>query len=198
MTEYKIFMAIGLGGKFISGCDNAVVVSMGTGTAFVSVKGDKISHIGGSGIGGGTIVGLCEKLFGVRDFSVLESLANKGDISNIDLTIGDITHARLSNMNDEITASNFGKVSDMATPEDLAAGVFNMVIQSAGVLACFACKMQDTKSIILTGQVSVLNFPTTSYKKLEELYGCTFMIPEYSDFATAIGAAIYGEQYGEK
>ncbi len=192
------FIAIGLGGKFISGFDNAVVVSMGTGTAFVSVNGDDISHVGGSGIGGGTIIGLCEKLFGVREFSILETLAGKGDLSNIDLTIGDITDTQLSNMNNEITASNFGKVSDVATPEDLAAGVFNLVLQSAGVLACFAARMQNTDKIILTGQLSSLNFSTDAYRKLEGLYGCKFIIPEFSDFATAIGAAIYGQKKEQK
>ena len=36
------FRAIGLGGRFLSGCGDAIIVSMGTGTAFVKVEGETI------------------------------------------------------------------------------------------------------------------------------------------------------------
>ena len=48
------FRAIGLGGRYISGLDHCIVVSMGTGTALTHVCGDQISYINGSGVGGGT------------------------------------------------------------------------------------------------------------------------------------------------
>ena len=192
------FMCVGLGGKFISSCTNAVVVSMGTGTAYVGVKDDRIWHIGGSGIGGGTLIGLCDKLIAVRDFDHIIKMAAKGKTSNVDLTIGDITQAKLSNMNDEITASNFGKSNELASAEDVAAGVLNLIIQNIGILAAFAAKNQGATDIILTGRLSVVDISLPTYRKLEELYGCRFIIPDNSDFATAIGAAIYGKNNGGK
>lgn len=56
------FKAIGLGGLALSGKNEGLVVSMGTGTAFVRAGAKGIFHIGGSGVGGGTVVGLGSKL----------------------------------------------------------------------------------------------------------------------------------------
>ena len=52
------FEAIGYGGLMLSGLSEALVVSMGTGTAFVQASKDQITHIGGSGVGGGTLLGI--------------------------------------------------------------------------------------------------------------------------------------------
>ena len=52
------FIADGLGARFESGLTKAIVVSMGTGTSFVQCDGDEVKHIGGIGIGGGTLQGL--------------------------------------------------------------------------------------------------------------------------------------------
>ena len=70
--------AVGLGGRHLSGFDNVVVVSMGTGTAVIGVNGDDIAHIGGTGVGGGTIIGLCDKLVGVRSIDHIIGLASRG------------------------------------------------------------------------------------------------------------------------
>ena len=52
------FKATGLGGLYLSGLDHAVVVSMGTGTAYLEARKEGVRHIIGSGVGGGTLVGL--------------------------------------------------------------------------------------------------------------------------------------------
>ena len=56
------FLADGLGAHYGSRLKKLMVVSMGTGTSFVTVNGDEIKHIGGVGIGGGTILGLSKML----------------------------------------------------------------------------------------------------------------------------------------
>ena len=46
--------------------DFKLVSGMGTGTAFIwAEKNGEIRHLGGSGIGGGTLGGLCHKLVGM-------------------------------------------------------------------------------------------------------------------------------------
>ncbi|MBQ7060450.1 MAG: pantothenate kinase, partial [Clostridia bacterium] len=45
------FSAIARGGLALAGADEAIVVSMGTGTAFVKADGKGYQHIGGSGVG---------------------------------------------------------------------------------------------------------------------------------------------------
>ena len=52
---------IGAGAKFLSGLDsNFLVLSCGSGTACVGYENEISTHLGGSGLGGGTIRGLCK------------------------------------------------------------------------------------------------------------------------------------------
>ena len=60
------FPCIGKGGLYLSGLEKAIVVSMGTGTALVYAEKDKDSvYLGGTGVGGGTLVGLSKLLTGM-------------------------------------------------------------------------------------------------------------------------------------
>ena len=45
------FSAIGHGGLYLAGKKEALVISIGTGTAFVMAKKNKFKHIGGTGVG---------------------------------------------------------------------------------------------------------------------------------------------------
>lgn len=188
------FQAIGLGGKYISGLDHCIVVSMGTGTSVTSVNGEKIEYIGGSGVGGGTIVGLCSKLIGSSSFFHIAELATQGDVSRIDLTVGDITKDQLANMNNRTTAANFGKITDDAGDADLAMGVVNMVFQTVGIIAMMAAKGHHTDQIVLTGSLTRIEAARSVIHDLEELYKVHYIVPERSEYSTAIGAALYGEK----
>ena len=55
VTRFSEFECFGRGGQYLSGHNKALVVSMGTGTAFVSAAGDTYIHLGGSGVGGGAL-----------------------------------------------------------------------------------------------------------------------------------------------
>ena len=186
------FQAIGQGGRFISGCDRAVVVSMGTGTAFVEVQGNASRHLGGTGVGGGTLLGLCDKMLGVRSIPHIVEMAERGTLARVDLAIGDISSTNLSNMNAETTASNFGKLSDVASPEDLALGVCNLVFQTVGTQAVFAARGSGMEDIVMTGNLARLPMARKVFSDFENLYQMHFIIPEYADFATALGAALAG------
>ena len=190
-TKAVEFEAIGLGGLELSGKEHALVVSLGTGTAFVEASrtaGSK--HIGGSGVGGGTLLGLCERLAQTSSFDTVLQLAGKGDLHKVDLTIGDISTSDVGNMNADVTAANFGKLADDAAPEDLVAGVVNMVFQTIGMLAVFALRESATKDIILTGTLTVMPEIREVFSTLEALHPVNFILPENSVFATAIGAAL--------
>ena len=188
------FRAIGLGGRYISGLDNCIVVSMGTGTAIISVKDGEISHVCGTGVGGGTILGLGERLCSSHSFAHLLELAENGDLGKVDLTVGDITHDQLSNMKNKTTASNFGRISDSAGAGDLALGLLNMVFQTAGIFAMLAARPREMTDIVLTGTLACTPLSRPILDELEELYEMRYIVPERADFATAIGAAILGEQ----
>ena len=85
------FVADALGARYESHLDHAIVVSMGTGTSFVMCRGDEFKHIGGIGIGGGTLQGLSRVMLNTSDIKQVSELAMQGNIKNINLLIGDIS-----------------------------------------------------------------------------------------------------------
>lgn len=184
------FMAIGLGGLYLSNLEKAIIVSMGTGTALVRAEGNNAVHLGGTGVGGGTLLGLSNRMLNVRHFDELIETANGGDLSHVDLTIGDISKEVLETLPNETTASNFGKISDLATKSDLAIGIINLVFQTIGMIAVFNTKIDNTKDIVLTGNLT--NVPQSQYifEQLSKLYGVRFQTPQNAEYATAVGAAI--------
>lgn len=184
------FKAIGLGGLALSSKKEGLIVSMGTGTAFVRAGKSGIAHIGGSGVGGGTVLGLGSKLCGVKSFQTIISMAEKGQLSKVDLNIGDISSRAISTLTKEITAANFGKMEDGVSSADLAAGVLNMVFQTVGMLAVFACRNEDMKNVILTGTLSQVPAAKKVFQMLHTMHGVNFIIPENSIYATATGAAL--------
>lgn len=185
------FTAVGVGGLALSGQNRAVVVSMGTGTAFIWAEGGGVRHLCGSGVGGGTLAGLCSRLCGTRKYAQIVKLASGGDINNIDLTVGDITRNTHPSLPFDITAANFGNVSDDATAGDFAAGVANMVLQSIGTTAVMSCRACGCETAVLTGFMANLPQAEACFALFTRLHGIRFIIPENATYATAIGAALY-------
>ena len=188
------FKCVGLGGLYLSGLDEAVVVSMGTGTALIHAKkhGSKTEteYLGGTGVGGGTLLGLSRKLIGVDTIEHLEALCEEGNLDNIDLRIKDISKDPTFQIKGDITASNFGKVSDMASKNDIALGIANMVAETIAMLAVFAARNFKVKTVVLTGNLTALRSITKVFDGLEDSFGVKFIIPEMAQFATVIGAAL--------
>ena len=84
------FVADGLGARYETKLNRMLVVSLGTGTSIVKCDGDDIKHIGGIGIGGGTLQGLSRLLLKTDDIKQVAALAEEGDLSHINLLIKDI------------------------------------------------------------------------------------------------------------
>ncbi len=189
------FLANGKGGLYLSGINEAIIVSMGTGTAYVYANGktEEFSHLGGTGVGGGTLIGIADKLLGIRSAQHISDLALNGDLNNVDLRIADITKNDISpTLTDSTTASNFGKVSDMATREDIALGLLNMVFETIAMMAIFSARMKNIKNIVLIGNLTAIPQANEIFDKLKNMFGVNIIIPENAAFGTVIGAALEG------
>lgn len=193
IKTYKVeeFNAIGYGGLYTSQKDKALIVSMGTGTAYVQADKDNIKHIGGSGVGGGTLMGLSSLIIDTTSLDLIKEYVKEGSLSKVDLTVEDICNELIPSLPPDTTASNFGNIKFDVKKEDLAIGILNMIYQNLGLIAIFYIKNSDIKDIVLTG--SMTQFPTISqmFKKLEILHNVKFTIPRDAVFSTAIGAVIY-------
>lgn len=184
------FVAIGNGGLALSGKEEALVVSLGTGTAFVRAGRLGCVHIGGSGVGGGTLAGLSWHIFHENDHGAMARLAEQGDLSKVDLMISDICTNEVGTLPSHITASNFGKITSAASKEDIAMGLVNMVFQTVGMLSVFALKNDKVKDVVLTGSLANMSLAPKIMSVVEEISDVKFFIPENATFATAIGAAL--------
>lgn len=184
------FLANGLGAQYNTSLQNLIVVSMGTGTSFVKVENGHIQHIGGIGIGGGTLLGLSRLLLKTQHIRQISELALKGTLDTIDLQIQDICNRPLPDLPLDATASNFGKADGNASAEDIAAGIIHMVLQSIGQAAILSALNSPIKDFVLIGNLSQLPQCRELFPKLEEMYKVRFHIPEYSEYRTAIGAAL--------
>lgn len=187
------FLATGLGGLYLSGLDHAVVVSMGTGTAFVDAKPEVVRHIIGSGVGGGTLLGLANSMLNIRDFNLLTELASGGSLQRVDLSIGDISRIEIPGLSMDTTASNFGKMADDASKEDIALGIFNLVFQSIGTMAVLAARSVNLRDVVFTGRMTSVPQCHDLFDVFSQLYTVRFHVPEHAEYATAIGAALFTE-----
>lgn len=183
------FTAIGLGGLYLTGLSEAVIVSMGTGTAFVDADREGATHLGGTGVGGGMLLGLASRMLQLHDFDTVVETAEGGDLDKVDLFIKDITKGNVNNLTPTSTAANFGKISDLATKSDIALGIINMVFQTIGMMAAFNARNLG-KDVVLTGSLTKIPQARAIFDELQAVTGVKFLIPEHAEFATAAGAAL--------
>ena len=189
---YKVdeFIATGTGGYYLTDKKEVIVISMGTGSFFVKVTENEMKHLGGVGLGGGTICGLSTIMLNTGDIHEIVPLSRKGDVTKIDLRIGDLAKEKLPGLNLDVTASNFGKADAQSKPEDIAAGIVHMVIENicqAGILASVNTGIKD---YILIGGLTKFFECRQIIEDFKSLWDVKISIPEYSDYATAIGSVI--------
>ncbi len=191
------FRAIGMGGLKLGGMERAIIVSMGTGTAFVKVEMGTAYHLGGTGVGGGTLLGLSNRMLNVRNFDDLVEMARGGNLNNVDLTIGDITSERLVGLPPDTTASNFGKISDLADRPDIALGIINLVFQTIGMIAVFAARADGMTDVVLTGNLTNVPQGMEVFQSLTDLFQVNFHLPVHAEYATAAGAVMVFDRGGQ-
>lgn len=186
------FESIGRGGLYLSGLDKALIASLGTGSACVyAEKNRTIEYLGGTGIGGGTLMGLSKLLLGMDNIKHISDLADEGDLSRVDLKIKHITKkGDFSAMQPELTVANFGRLSDIAGKGDLALGILNMVFEAVGTTAKFAARTKGIKDIVLIGNLTNIRQAKPLFEGIGKMLEVNFIIPEYSQFGTVIGAAL--------
>ena len=184
--------AIGIGGLTLAGKSKGIIINAGTGTAMVVAynNGERVIHIGGTGVGGGTILGLSSRMLGIDEFEEIERLAKRGDASNVDLTVRDIVGGPVGIIPADATASNFGKLHASASREDVAAGIFNMVCQVVGVIGAMAAKAYGLEGhVIITGGLVKSRLASKIISDTMKLFSVRPLIPENCEYCAAVGAA---------
>ena len=90
--------------------EQSIITNIGTGTSIHYMDGNAHARVGGTGVGGGTLIGLSTIMTGISDFDTIKSHAVQGQREGIDLLVKDIYQGMDTPISGTLTASNFGKV----------------------------------------------------------------------------------------
>ena len=155
-------LATGLGGAYLAHLDKCIVVNIGSGTPvlYVNRNAGKVEHLGGTGMGSASLVGLGKFLTGISNLDEISSEALKGKASKVNLLIQDIySDPTVIGLPGNITASNFGKYQDWRhnKPEtkpsiqDLLAGLHSMVGETIAVVSTLASRQKSSEGLPIVG-----------------------------------------------
>lgn len=186
-------IAIGRGGLALAELDRAVVTSAGSGTAVVVAGPEGAHHITGTGVGGGTLVGLSRMLVGTVDPREIDALARAGKDSTHNLMIGEVLGQAIGSLPPETTAVNFGRVARQpvdASREDTAAALVNLVGQVIAIVAINAARAQQLEHAVIVGHLTDLPSIRRTFGLVAKFYGANLVIPEDGGQATALGALL--------
>ena len=152
-----------------------LLVSVGTGTSVLRVEAGQAQRLGGTALGGGTLLGLGVALTGCASFRELCELAARGRRGNIDLLVSDIYPPGEIALPGETTAACFGNLArwlapqsreegprDRAEPsrrEDLAAAVVGLVGENVALI-CSGLAASSGVSHVVYGGATLSDNPS--------------------------------------
>ena len=192
--------AIGRGGQAMTnvlGAEDAtpvLVVSAGSGTAVVAARGDQYTHVTGTGVGGGTLLGLSRLLLGTVDHREIDALALRGDPNGADLSLSDAIGVPLGRLPADATAVNFGRLARRAltaSREDLAAALVTLVSQVIALIAINAARAERIEHIIVIGHLTDMTSVRDALALVGNYYDVSIGLPADAGYATALGALLY-------
>jgi type II pantothenate kinase len=194
-------LAIGRGGQALATGslllpDAALlVVSAGSGTAMVAARGQNFQHVTGTGMGGGTLLGLGKLLLATVDPTEIDRLAQVGDPNGADLALRDVVSGPIGTLPSDATAVNFGRIARIAwrpSREDLAAALVNMVGQVIATLATNAAHAAGVQRGIVTGHLTDMLTMRTAVARVGDFFGFPLETCGEAGYATVIGALLRG------
>jgi len=182
--------AIALGALTLTNERKALIASLGTGTAIINAKSKKkLKHLGGTGISGGTLLGLSKLILKTQSLKEIERLASKGKLKNVDLTVEDIIGKGIGIIPGKATASNFAKLQNHKK-EDLALAIINLIAEANAMALAFTARETKQKKIILIGKLAELKSIQKRLKEVLSYFKLKFIVAKNAGIATAYGAAI--------
>ena len=200
VTHVNEVDAIGEGAVRLSGVDKSkpsIIVSAGSGTACILSKDNEFIHCSGTGIGGGTVLGLSKLLLNTSDPEEIGLLAKQGNTNGVDLIIEDVVSVPIGLLPKDTTAVNFGRVSktkELPSREDIAAGIINLVGQTAARIATSVALTYQATDIIVVGRTPTFDNLRSSLEQAALITNFTPHFPKNGEYASALGALIIGNK----
>jgi type II pantothenate kinase len=171
-----------------------LLVSLGTGTSVLLVESHRITRVGGTALGGGTLLGLGAALARTTDFEQLAALADTGDRRNVDLLVSDIYRDGERPLPGHLNASSFAKLgrppySQGADRRDLAHALMGLVGENVALICAGLAAQTRAERIVFGG--STLRDNPALLQILGNLVAALGREPVFlvdGEFAGAVGA----------
>ncbi|RJE88406.1 type II pantothenate kinase [Paenibacillus sp. 1011MAR3C5] len=176
--------------------ESFILTNVGTGTSIHYLSGHTHRRVGGTGVGGGTIMGLSYALTGLADFDELLELAANGSREQIDLKVRHIYEGAEPPIPGELTASNFGRLNLLAdldglSKSDLLSSVIGLVGETVATTSVLAAGQCQAATVVFIGSSFIGNeLLKDAVEGYTRLRGATPMFLENGAYCGAIGALL--------
>jgi len=166
-----------------------LLVSLGTGTSILEITGEAFRRVGGTALGGGTLLGLGRLLCGVATFTEIAALAARGERGRVDLLVGDVYPEGGIALPPDLTAANFAKLSS-CEPADLAHALMGLLGENIGIPCAALAHARSIETVVFGGSALEGNPPLQEIlRRTVEMSGRTaWLLPEGA-YCGAVGAA---------
>jgi type II pantothenate kinase len=166
-----------------------LLVSVGTGTSVLSIGAGSPRRVGGTAVGGGTLMGLGRLLTGVTSFAELATLAAAGDRRNVDLLVGDVYREAAGPLLGDLTAANFGRVRS-AQHADLAAALATLVGETVALVSVGLARAEGVDTVVYCGSTLAGNPALVDVVvDIATRFGATPRLLAAGQYCGAVGAA---------
>jgi type II pantothenate kinase len=170
--------------------DPYLLVSLGTGVSISLVRGGTGVRVGGTALGGGSLLGLGRLLLGTGHFPELVALARRGDRGRVDLSVGDLYREGEVPLPPDVPASHFAKL-DSTAPEDLAAALIGAIGHNLGLICGQLALSHGARAVLYCGSTLVDNEPLREVLSWQTgVYGPAIHFPAHGAYCGALGAAL--------
>jgi type II pantothenate kinase len=168
-----------------------LLVSLGTGTSVLRVEGGEAVRVGGTALGGGTLMGLAAALIGPMSFDELTQLAVAGDRRRVDLLLSEVYPGADSPLPGGMTASSFAKLARgdgaaRAEPGDLAQAIMGLLAENVGFICTGLAAAHGVTRIVFGGS-TLRNNPIVA-NLLRAVCAMRELDPVFPDHGEFIGA----------
>jgi type II pantothenate kinase len=197
VVQVNEFAAWGAGASALlpDGVQRYLLVSVGTGTSVLLVDGVSVTRVGGTALGGGTLVGLAAGLLGEAEFEKIAALTRRGSRREVDLVVSDIYPAGGIALAGDLTASNFGKFArrlrdgDPIERADVAHAIAGLIAENVALLcASLAAAAQVTRVVFGGSTLRDNDGLREMLAQLLRAYGRDPVFLPNGEFAGALGA----------
>jgi type II pantothenate kinase len=172
-----------------------LLVSLGTGTSVLEIDdsgGGSVRRIGGSALGGGTLLGLARLLCGAESFAEAAGLASRGERGRVDLLVGDVYPQGDIELDPRLTASNFAKLASRE-PADLAHALMGLLGENIGIACAAMAHARAVETLVFGGSALEGNPALQEILRLTvQFAGREARLLPDGAFCGAVGAALSG------